>query len=282
MTVYVEYVLINNFIIDYVLLYLSQLLAKKSIKKAYILVASLIGAIISLAYPLVERFFVLSLFLKICVGMLMVAISAKFNGCREYFSILALFYLLAFSIGGAIYGICIALKVQTNSELFSAIVFIPVLLFGFGIKGIICGVKNKQELKNFYFMAEIFSKTTSVKAMAFLDSGNQLKKDGKPVVIISKKLAKKLLLDYETIKSVKIIEYSTIMGTSTMPTFKASKIKIYNGQEEHIIENIIVGVNSAKSQVGYEIILPLDILNKEGDLGATKYNSQTKENIKSI
>ena len=59
MTVYVEYVLINNFIIDYVLLYLSQLLAKKHVKKTSTLIASFIGAIISLVYPLVEKYFIL-------------------------------------------------------------------------------------------------------------------------------------------------------------------------------------------------------------------------------
>lgn len=282
MTVYVEYVLINNFIIDYVLLYLSQLLAKKHVKKTSTLIASFIGAIISLVYPLVEKYFILSILLKICTGMLLVAVSAKFNGIKEYFSILALFFLLSISIGGALYGASIALKVPNDSEIFTAITFVPVLVIGFAVKGIICGAKNKQELKNYYCVAEIFVKTTSVKATAFIDSGNKLKKDGKPVVIVSKNLAKKLLSDCTAIKSITTLEYSTIMGTSTMPTFIANKIEIYIEKDKHIIESIIVGINNGKSQVGYEIILPLEIIKKGETSGATKYSNQTKENIKSI
>ena len=97
MTVYIEYVLIDNFVIDYLLLKTTFSLARAKVKRGRLAVCATLGAAISLFYPLIEGVLAVSIPLKFCVGLLLVSLARKHQSLK---------------LGKNLYGICNCTKIS--------------------------------------------------------------------------------------------------------------------------------------------------------------------------
>ena len=84
MTVYIEYVLINNFIIDFFLLKTTFLLSGKSAKIYRLILASIFGSVVALIYPLVNLSPILTALFKLLVGIMLLVISKNYSEKKEF------------------------------------------------------------------------------------------------------------------------------------------------------------------------------------------------------
>ena len=106
MTVYFEYVFVENFLLDFGLLLLSFSSLKRRIILQKTLLASLVGALFASLYPLLILPEFALYALKICVGLLLpILASTKENGRGRYAMNVLCFLVWSFVFAGFLFAI---------------------------------------------------------------------------------------------------------------------------------------------------------------------------------
>lgn len=193
MNIYIEYVLIDNFVITYLFLYLTSKILKSNLNSWRLAIASFVGAIFAVVQPLVDfqSFYLLAY--KLLVGLLIVVICIKTFHIRKIIFTYATFLLVTFVCGGTMYGLIISLGGNVAIDYYSInfpVGFVVLFIFG------ICYLFGK--LSKYIFRSERSSNVYEVfvsvgnyssNLKLYLDTGNSLKcnKNNLPVVVIGEK-----------------------------------------------------------------------------------------------
>ncbi len=252
MVVYVEYVFLDNFIIDYALITLARKSLKLSTQKKWLIMASLLGAIFAVINPLLKLSLLVNFILKIFLGLIMVFVSGTFKNIREYFKCFNLFLFFTFSFGGLVTAVFWGLGLSFNPVNYSHGGEIPLFLI-LGLVFLSYKLSSKV-IRNFYKRRRItnFSLKCAVKiggkyfvGHGFLDSGNSLiynKKDS-PIVVCSKKFAENLQKqDVLMLSYCDTVKINTVSGEDNLPIYKTEKFLIYFLGKVNIIDNVMIGV----------------------------------------
>ena len=263
MTVYIEYVLTDNFVIDFLLFKTSFLIIGKTVPKLRIVVCAAVGAIFALLYPLITDNVVIISIVKVLFGLLLTFIAAKFYSIKEYLVFTAVFMGLTFFTGGVILGVFSLLNIDAYSEFSVALMLLPVYLT---IKAIITLVRyfyRKKDLSDFVVKTEIVCGEKSVVLRGFFDTGNSLYDGLTPVIVVSKN-AVMPLIDLKLLNGAKRITLDTAVGTEKKFSFKPDMLVIYSGNNRNIFNNVRVCVVN-KVFSGYDAILHPAFMEKKND-----------------
>ncbi|MFI3168235.1 MAG: sigma-E processing peptidase SpoIIGA [Bacillota bacterium] len=176
MLVYIEVVILDNLIIDYIILYLCGMQEKRKLKFWRGLLASVIGVLIAIVATLdIPNFAMLLLKISVSVGMTLVAF-----GKEKFKRTLLNFYLFTFTIGGGAMGL-LYLKQSVASGVLQTVASVPTgIIFGVIFAGYIFAKRciyifSANGVKNEYtYTIEMCNECTSLLTSAFLDSGNLL------------------------------------------------------------------------------------------------------------
>jgi hypothetical protein len=219
---------------------------------------SLLSSALSLIFPLIERFYLLSVAFKILEGLLLTLLCTNFKGIKDCAVFYSLFLLLTFLTGGAIMGVTLAFKIKTSSELFSALIFIPAYFF---IKFSVSAIKYLYKRKtyvNLLYNLEIVKAGKKINALGFLDTGNGLYYKNKPVIIIDKKTAFKFL-DVNFFKSPQKLTAHSVGADFDLNVFLIDELKVYFNKKPSIFSNVWVAISSSKLDAEYSVILHPDL-----------------------
>lgn len=85
MEVYIEYVITDNFIIDYFLLSLALKYSKAHVNKKRIALSAVIGTIAAVLMPIFNASAAIKFFIKIALAFVMIIVAAKPKSGRGYF-----------------------------------------------------------------------------------------------------------------------------------------------------------------------------------------------------
>ena len=190
MTVYIEYVLIDNFIIDYLLLKASLSLSAHSVSRVRLLFCAFLGAIFALFYPLIAINVVLLTAIKLCFGLLLVLLAGKYKTKKDYYVTAVMFFTYTFITGGAIIGIFNLLGLPYSSEISVALMVIPVYLIFMAITSVIKFLYRQKDIQAYVCDVEISAFGVTKKARGFYDTGNELFDGDNPVIVCNQSLAK--------------------------------------------------------------------------------------------
>ncbi len=209
MSVYVELVLFNNFAVDLFISLSTIFLRRKRIKKARLIFASAIGAVIATAYAVVpDR---ARIAIKILLAPLFALVAFKTDGtCKkdrtiDYLITLVCFCLVTYLVGGVVYGLSYAFKVNLNSYATLGLVALSLavcIAFAHALS------KKRSESGKRVSEVTLFAGGKQITLKGLCDSGNLLVDDfsGLPVMILSKSACKKIeakrLEGYVSIKTV--------------------------------------------------------------------------------
>ena len=94
MTVFVEYVIIDNFIFDYILLLLTFKSNGVEPPKKRLFLSALFGTVFAVIFPFLKFHQLVLLFLKIVLATSMVAIASNFNCFKQYLKKLIKLFLI--------------------------------------------------------------------------------------------------------------------------------------------------------------------------------------------
>ncbi len=282
MEVYIEYVIIDNLIINYVLLQFTNITLKLNAKRKYMFLSSVLGTIVAIIMPLITLNNFLLIVLKIFLGLSMCLIIKKPKSTKVYLTTFFLFITYTFIMGGMCFGLIYFLNLNTT---FSGVVIygfeIPVGLFVllgvFYLKILITlinYVKHKNTYSNFYFDVKLKQHNIIVRVTGFLDSGNQLNLSGNGVAVINYKTLIKLVpnldvkslvkgnLNFSNLTNAKYIELLNSGGKSKMLTFEVEEMEIADDKNKVItLKNQIIGLAKTNFSGKFDCLLSLELFN---------------------
>ena len=295
MTIYIDVVLIENLIMNYIILFTTGLILKLKIQSIRILIASLLGAIYSIiAYTGVLKIYS-SFLLKIVLSVLIVYIAFNPQNVRKMWKDLLIFYLTSFVFGGAAFALIYIVKPQDiimknglflgtyplKTVILGAVIAFAVIIAAFSI------VKSRISKKDMFCEIETKINNKIVRTRAMIDTGNMLKEPitNTPVVVVEhtllyKCIPKEILNNLENIiggdfkkvpeqikekyiSKLKLIPFSSLGKQNGMLLgIKPEYIKIIKEEEEEIKKNVIIGIyNKSLTKKGeYRALMGIELI----------------------
>lgn len=258
MKVYIEYVLFDNLIIDYLLLKYTFLLTKCKSGFWRLLFCSFLGACFAIIMPLTIMPKILSIIVKLLFSICLVYSGAKFLNIKSFIFAALVFNLYTFILGGGIIGVFNVLCLPYDKDYSVGIIIVVAYAFIKVIHKTVLIVYKKKNVYAYVSDCEITLGETVVKTTGFLDTGNRLydSETQNPVVLCSKKIAFELTNGLQNKINGKYLKITTAIGEDKIFVFKIDKLKIYNGDEPNIFNNIMLGISKqAFVENGYDLIL---------------------------
>lgn len=277
MTIYIDVVLIENLIMNYIILLATGLILKIKIKHIRLIIGSLLGAI----YTIIGYIGILEIYssfiLKIILSIMIVYIAYYPQTLKKMWKELLFFYLTSFVFGGVAFSLIYIVKPQEiimknglflgtyplKTVILGAIVAFVIIITAFKI------IKSKISKKDLICEITVEIEDKKISTNALIDTGNMLKEPitNTPVVVIERTLLydvipKEILNHLEEIiggdfkeipeeiknkyvSKLKLIPYSSLGKQNGMLLgIKAKKLIILKGEEKEKIEkeNIILGI----------------------------------------
>ena len=243
MTIYVEYVIIDNMVINTLILLLTKIILHQKTSKTRIFLSALLGTVVAVFSPLLPA--VICNIIKIPLGLCMTIVAFKSKNVKKLLISFAVFTLCTFVFGGACFGIMqvLGIEVIINNGISYTYKFPvgAVLLVCFvtyvAIKNIVLYLHQKKKQQEFYYDTTLCENNKKISVTAFLDTGNKLVVDEKSVSIINYKtfnmlypkisLADILLKKSLSLKNQKYIEIQSIDGNkNSILTFEIDGLYI--------------------------------------------------------
>lgn len=265
MEIVIEYVLIDNIVINYLILFLACKILKEHIVFWKILISAMIGAGFALIMPIMAVSALFLIILKISLGILMVLIVFPCSSFKKALSSFLTFILMTAVMGGICFAIIYAVSGSLSMDLlsmYSAPIPVGVILLccafmAWLINSLIKLFYKKQKENNFKFEAVLINKEKQIRANAFLDTGNTLidPASNKPVIIITYSLFHKLCemplervlmkkVTDEDIKGSHYISFDTVGKKSEMLVFEIDKINIITEDKQiKTFEKVLLGLS---------------------------------------
>lgn len=255
MTIYLEYIFIENLIMDFIILKETIELAKLKVNNKRIILASIFSSIY-VVIMLLFKFNILNYALsKLCLVLCMIVIATKLKNIRMYIKVYFLFFMVSTLNVGVYIVIANIFNITNQSGLEKTLIYIVTYYF---TKTFISKLWklykveiNKREL-NYTVELKIGEKIYTY--IGFLDTGNTVYSHGLPVIfaeITDEKLISKLTA-YETF-NVKTV---TLGSTCSKKAYVFDKIKISNKTKTWLVKAAVVFENRRISRLNnYNMIL---------------------------
>lgn len=250
MEVYVEYVILDNLIMDYILLKESAIFLKEKFSKPRLIIAAAIGALGAVVFPLLKIKVQYLFLLKIALGALICFIAINFNKISSYIKFFNVFLLLTFLLGGAVIGAFYLLGIRLEDYGSKLSGVLPVglsVLFGYisviVVKRIAKNAVNGLITDKYRYKCVIKRGLVAIKVDGYFDSGNLLidDKTGLPIALCKKRLLERLRKGTPNFRSIGEMEFSTVGSGGSLQLYPVDGITIeINGKVKYT--NCLLGL----------------------------------------
>lgn len=232
MQVYVELALVENFCMDFTLLFCAKVVSKNRGHILRLVIAAVLGACFAVVFPLFRLPSVLSIIIKIISGLIICAIAGKFSSFKAYIKLTALFTAFTFLLGGALIGIFSLAGVKYSQDSGYILSSVPVGIPLFcALMLIIVARKIAAKLKKTdktEVSCTVYNGEKKVDLSGFFDSGNKVYYLGQPVCVIPLAKAHKIIDETRIESTIKI---HTVAESKKLKVFTADKLEIRKGEK---------------------------------------------------
>lgn len=294
-TIYIDIVLLENLLMNYIILYATSIIAKSKVKILRIFISSLIGAIYAILIYITNIPILSNLWLKILLSITMVVISFNTKDIKTLLKQILLFYLTSFVFGGVSLSLIHFINPKNilsfkdiNVEENTLKIIILGGIIGFFIVTIAFKmVKTKISKKDMFCNIKIRLNNKEIETIAMIDTGNLLKEPitDIPVIVVEHTLLydcmpKEILNNLEKIlcgnlddipenirneyiSKLKVIPYASLGKQNGMLIgIKPEFVKIKKDEEEIVKNKVIIGIyNKSLTKRGeYRALLGIDLV----------------------
>ena len=237
--VYIDELLLLNFIIDYILLTTTSKLLKINTRKYKIFLSCLIGELSLISLFIDTSNFIL-LIIKLLTCTLMIIVSFGFNDIKTFIKNTTYFYIINFFLGGCLY----YFKLENLIKYKYYILLIPLIIHIYWY--FTYNLKNVFSLK--YKVTVYLNNGKELYLNGFMDTGNNLIEpyNNRKVIIINKKINENFYL----------VPYKTIDNSALIKCFNPKKVYIDGLGERN---DISIGIIDKKF-IGYNCLLNYKLL----------------------
>ena len=295
MTIYLDVIFLENFILNTIILLGTGIIAKQKINILRLTLGSIIGSIYVIIYYYTKINIFSNIVMKIILSVSMIYIAFAPKGFKKLIKISIYFYLTSFTFGGATLGAIYVMNTKkitiqngviignyTIKTVFIGIIIaFIVILFAFKF------VKSKFTSKDLLCNIKIKINNKEIKTKALLDTGNLLKEPitNIPVIVIEKNLlegviSKEILenidnilggdlsqiseeIQNEYMSKLKVITFTSLGKQNGMLLgIKADGVIVEENNSSKNIEKVILGIYSKKisKKEEYKALIGIDIM----------------------
>jgi len=265
LTIYIDQMFLENFIMNYIILYSTSKFSGIQSKWYRISIGAIIGAIYVILSYIFNFYNMKFIGPKILLSVIMIFSSFSIKNIKTFFKIFIFFFGITFFVGGASFGLAFLLNASMIKE--GGVLYVeefPVMMIVFGVVASIIIIKwscvflkKKINLKELIYNIEISIFDKKLSTTVFLDSGHNVKErfTNYPVIILEKNILKKVIpneimekiekSDFEFEekwrKRLRLIPISTVSDKNeVLIGFKVDEGIIYNELENKQIKNLII------------------------------------------
>ena len=294
MTIYIDIIIVENLIMNYIILYATGLISKSKISHLRIFLASAIGAIYAITEYISKLNIYSNMLVKVILSIVIIFVAFYPQNVKKMFKQIVLFYLTTFTFGGVATYLIYVLKPQNiviKNGMYVGTYVLKVIFIGAIVGTIILIIafkfaKNKITKKDMICKVKIKLNGKEVVLDTMVDTGNMLKEPltGNPVVVVEKTslydlMPKEILNNTESIlggdfekipeeikdeyiSKLKIIPFSSLGKQNGMLIgIKPEKLEVINEQSEEEKDNAIIGIyNKSLTKRGeYKALIGIDL-----------------------
>jgi len=294
MTIYIDIIIVENLIMNYIILYATALISKSKISYVRIFFGSLIGAIYAITEYISKINIYSNMLMKFILSIIIIFLAFYPQNVKKMFKQLILFYLTTFTFGGVATYLIYVLKPQNiviKNGVYVGTYVLKVIFIGAILGTIILIIafkfsKNKITKKDMICKVKIMLNGKEITVDAIVDTGNMLKEPltGNPVVVVEKMslydlMPKEILnnidsilggdfekipenIKDEYISRLKIIPFSSLGKQNGMLIgIKPERLEVINEQSEEVKNNVIIGIyNKSLTKRGeYSALIGLEL-----------------------
>ncbi len=282
MVYYVEYVFVENFIIDFILLFITGKLIKRVIIFKRLIIASLVGSLYVILTFYIGREFMTFFIVKFSISVLMIMIAFDSKGILTNIRVIICFYITSLIMVGIISALYYFTydKLTVNAIIMSIFTGYAALHFFFK------EIKDRINRHNYKRTVNVSIGNSSKTFRGYIDTGNELTDPmtGKHVMVVNIDCIKDILGDelcnkimefydnkcYESLIDennniiLRIIKYNTISNSGeNMVCIVPDEIEIINNNNSIFIDAII-GIHPKRiSMDDYDALLFKKLLDWE-------------------
>ncbi len=301
MTIYLDVVLIENLIMNYIILFATGYILKIKLNHIRLIISALLGGIYSiLAYMEVLEIYT-NFFMKILLSVVMVYLAYNAKNIKLLLKQITIFYLTSFVFGGCSFALLYFVKPQEilmrNGTLIGTYPLkIAVLggIVGFTISVIAFKVvKHRLNKKDMFCDITVFVEEKNIKTKAMIDTGNMLKDPitRMPVIVIEKDILYEIIpykildnlekiiggeisneiYEEEVIKYIskfRVIPFTSLGKENGMLLgLKVKKVIVEMDFNEEEIKDVIIGIYNKKlsKKNKYNALIGLDIIERSDE-----------------
>ena len=303
MTVYLDIILIENILMNYIILFATGFIQKIQMKQVRLIISGSFGGIYAiLSYlniiPIYSYFF-----MKILLSIIMIYIAFSVQNIKKMLKSVILFYLSSFVMGGC--ALALLYLIRPENIMFKNGVLVgtyPIKItiiagaVGFILVQIAFSI-NKRQLnkKDMIGKLEISINKRKAEFRAYIDSGNMLKEPitKEPVIIVEKEKLQNLInIDLEQMLGgeglndnklkFRIIPFNSIGNQNgILIGIKPDFVKITFDDIEKYAENVIIGLYDKKINKNYNALIGLELLEGEMSDENVRINKQNVRKVHS-
>lgn len=218
MEIVVEYVLVENILIDMMIFKTTSLAL--GVKGRFFFLISLFASVFALVLPIFHLEKIPMFFVKVLFGILLTNMAFKFSSLRAFLKVFLVFLLTTFLYGGIA-----AFVLQSFGDILTIVLLAIIAVFYFVIKHLLKFMAKRKKVMALCCDVELEFKGKRVACKGFLDTGN-------------------FLTDPLTSRPVSIIDlnlFSKIFGQEKMVELLTRKVDISNFESGHFINISTVG-----------------------------------------
>lgn len=216
MILYIDVLMIENFIVNFFLLTVTMSSIRKNTKLSRMIIASLLGSIYVITMIIPKFTFLTKTPFKIGVAIIMVGIISNELNLRSLLKGTIIFLLYSMLLAGIVFYFTITDREYTwvNNYIYDfhwKNLFLALMILFIFINRIVTYIKDRQCIDNFIYNIDVYFENKKNTFKAFLDTGNELREPvtNLPVIIVEKDI----FLDLDLSKYVIYnIPYSIVNG----------------------------------------------------------------------
>ncbi|WP_326908308.1 sigma-E processing peptidase SpoIIGA [Sedimentibacter sp. MB31-C6] len=289
MEYYIEYIFAENFLIDFILLYITGKLIKRKIVYKRLIVASILGAIYVILTAFIGKEFMTYFIVKFSVSILMIMVAYDSKSLITNIKVIICFYIVTIIM----VGIITSLYYLTFDRLTVNIIILSMFTGYVALRIFFSEIKSRMNKSNYMRKVTIKLNNKIKTLTAFIDTGNELVDPitGKPVIIVnieclsemlgeevkkeildfyndSEKNYRNLFLEKNSKLRIRVVKYNTISSEKEqMVCVVPDDITILSNDKNIINADAIIGIYPQKisKNEDYEALLFKKLLDWESD-----------------
>jgi stage II sporulation protein GA (sporulation sigma-E factor processing peptidase) len=249
MTVYIELFLADNFLMNFLVLYLASKMVCQKNGMGKLSLSAAAGCLYAVCVFVFSLDFLNTLFFKIAVSLFLCFTAFGFKSIKLFFTeFLAMYIVTLFLGGGAFFAIyLLGGSVDMNGVILIHSDEFRYMLLGILITAALIGrIKNALRKVNvrdgLIHKIRIVSGERSAELSAFLDTGNSMTGlFGEPVILAEQSRISGLMEDAKNSPVMRRLPYRTVSGIGEVDAFKADEVIFLSG-EKRSVSNVLIAV----------------------------------------